>query len=965
MGRHTGEPGHGLTAAPSTAGTETTRQGGSPSAPAQGTSARPEVEQPITARDRTVESCGTASGDVDKGATRADGCDTVAEHDESLSRSGCRGEGAGTLIGPYTLLQKIGEGGMGVVYLAEQVKPVRRQVALKIIRPGFESSQFLGRFEAERQALSLMDHPHIARVLDVGATDSGRPYFVMELVHGVPMTQYCDANRLTPQDRLKLFISVCEAIQHAHQKGIIHRDIKPSNVLVAIHEGQPVTKIIDFGVAKAIDSGAGGLTERTMFTQVGQIVGTVEYMSPEQAELGGVDIDTRTDIYSLGVLLYELLTGSTPLVRSTLRDRPLTEILGRIREQEPVRPSRRLSGPDDTLTLVAAQRQTEPARLAKLVRGELDWIVMKAIEKDRTRRYASASGLARDVQRYLDGDAVEAGPPSATYKLSKLARKHRAALFVAAAVGAVLAAATATSVYQATRAIGAERRASNERDRAVAAERHARDNLVKAQAEEQKARQSESEARAVLQFFKEKVLIAARPKSFEGGLGKDATLHAAIDAAEPGIANAFKGQPAVEAAIRDTLGEGYVYLGEQDLAIRQLARVLALRQQVLGLNHPETLAVVSNLAAAYEDAGRYEAALPLRKDVLERTKSKLGPENVETLRAVITLAKAYRDSGQLKEALALLEPTQSLMQRLLGPDHPDTLSATSDLGLDYRDAGRGSEAVSLLEDVLRRRRATLGADHSDTLLSMRDLANVYRDSGRLEDAIPIYEDVLARSEKTRGRDNLNTINSMNNLASAYQNAGRLREALDLFEQTRKRYMATIGPEHLSTAIVVNNLANAYRDAGRLSDALPMLEDTLKTMKAKLGLDHPHTLMSMTNLARAYLEVKPDKAEPLLREFVAIREKKNPDDWRTFETRSMLGDSLIRQQKYAEAEPILLAGYEGMKSREGKIPAPYKKRVADAGARIVALYDACGKKDLADQWRRRLEAPAEKAGTKAK
>ena len=431
-------------------GTEITKRGGSAgSAPQDDAGARPVVERSTTAQNRAGESRETTVDSVDPEATR-DVAGAAAEGAQSPDQLGFRGECAGAQIGPYSLVQTIGDGGMGVVYLAEQVKPVRRQVALKIIRPDMETDRSRGRFEAERQALSLMDHRNIARVLDVGTTESGRPYFVMELLRGVPITQYCDAKQLAPRDRLKLFISVCEAIQHAHQKGIIHRDVKPSNVLVTLCEGQPVPKVIDFGVAKAIDQ---RLTEKTMVTQVGQIVGTLEYMSPEQAELGGVDVDTRTDIYSLGVLLYELLTGSTPLQRSTLRQCPLSEILGRIREQEPLWPSRRLSDANTMLTTVAAERQTEPSRLAKLVRGELDWIVMKAIEKDRTRRYASASGLARDVQRYLDGDPVEAGPPSAIYRLRKLARKHRAAMFVAAAFAAVLAAGTALSIWQAARAV--------------------------------------------------------------------------------------------------------------------------------------------------------------------------------------------------------------------------------------------------------------------------------------------------------------------------------------------------------------------------------------------------------------------------------------------------------------------------------------------------------------------------------
>jgi WD40 repeat protein/serine/threonine protein kinase len=375
------------------------------------------------------------------------------------------GEGPGSRVGPYKLLQQIGEGGMGVVYMAEQEQPVRRKVALKIIKPGMDSKQVVARFEAERQALAMMDHQNIAKVFDAGTTDSGRPFFVMELVHGVPITDYCDANKLTPRERLELFVPVCQAIQHAHQKGIIHRDVKPSNVLVTMYDDKPVPKVIDFGVAKAVEQ---RLTEKTLFTQFGALVGTFEYMSPEQAEMNAFGVDTRSDIYALGVLLYELLTGTTPLERSRLRSAALNELVRLIKEEEAPRPSVRLST-SSNLPKIAAARKTEPAQLSKLVRGEIDWIVMKCLEKDRSRRYDSASGLARDVERHLADEPVEACPPSAGYRLAKFVRKYKKILVSAAAFVALLVASVVVSTALAVWATSAEREANRHRAEAVAA----------------------------------------------------------------------------------------------------------------------------------------------------------------------------------------------------------------------------------------------------------------------------------------------------------------------------------------------------------------------------------------------------------------------------------------------------------------------------------------------------------------
>ena len=386
-------------------------------------------------------------------------------------------ESPGTVIGPYKLLQQIGEGGMGTVYMAEQTEPVKRKVALKLIKAGMDSRQVIARFEAERQALAMMDHVNIARVFDGGTTENGRPYFVMELVHGVPITKYCDDNHLTPRQRLELFVPVCQAIQHAHQKGIIHRDVKPSNVMVTLYDGKPVPKVIDFGVAKATEQ---KLTERTLFTQYGTMIGTLEYMSPEQAEMSALGVDTRSDIYSLGVLLYELLTGSTPLTHKRMKEVAYGEILRMIKEEEPPKPSTRLSDSGEALASISALRHTEPAKLTKLMRGELDWIVMKCLEKDRNRRYETANAFAADVQRYLADEPVLACPPSRGYRFRKFARRNMAALTTVAFVVAALVLGTVVSTWQAVRATKAEGLAQTRLGETEEAHKGAVANLQKA-----------------------------------------------------------------------------------------------------------------------------------------------------------------------------------------------------------------------------------------------------------------------------------------------------------------------------------------------------------------------------------------------------------------------------------------------------------------------------------------------------
>jgi tetratricopeptide (TPR) repeat protein len=689
----------------------------------------------------------------------------------------------------------------------------------------------------------MMDHPNIARVFDAGTTSSGRPYFVMELVRGVPITAYCDDNHIAPRARLELFLPVCQALEHAHQKGIIHRDVKPSNVLVTMYEGRAAAKVIDFGVAKATESSRFPLTERTIFTQHGTIVGTFEYMSPEQAGTSALGVDTRSDIYSLGVLLYELLTGTTPLERKRLGDAALTEKLRMIQSEEPPKPSSRLSTTQE-LPTIAANRQMEPVKLTKMLRGELDWIVMKCLEKDRTRRYQTANALARDVERYLHDEPVEAGPPSTTYRLQKLAQRHRKLLASAATFAALLLAGTIISTVEAVRATRAEDQALSARD-AEGQRRH------EAEVQRDRAVQADQEALAVLSFFRDKVLAAARPQGQDGGLGTEVTVRAAVQAAEAQLAQAFKDQPGAEAAIRFTLGESYLYLGDAGRAIEHLERARELRKEKLGPDDPGTLTVMNDLAMAYQEAGRPADAIALMKETLALQQAKIGVDHPHTLNSMNNLAAAYFAAGQVTEASRLWEETLKGMKQKLGPEDPETLRIRQNLAVAYHDSGRVADAIPLYQETLELQKAKLGLDHPDTLSTMNGLAMAYRFDGRPAAALPLCEETLKLRKAKLGADHPETLMSMANLASVYQAVGRRADALGLYEETLKVQKAKLGPDHPDTLAGTTNLAEVYRVAGRVVDALPLLESTLKLQKAKLGADHPHTLMTMNALALAY------------------------------------------------------------------------------------------------------------------
>jgi serine/threonine protein kinase len=647
-------------------------------------------------------------------------------------------EHAGTVIGPYKLLQEIGEGGMGTVYLAEQTQPVRRTVALKLIKPGMDSRQVLARFGVERQALALMDHPNIAKVFNAGTTDAGRPYFVMELVKGIPITRFCDERRLTLRERLDLAIPVCQAVQHAHQKGIIHRDLKPSNVLIALYDGRPVPKVIDFGVAKATGP---RLTDHTLYTEFGAVVGTLEYMSPEQAELNQLDIDTRSDIYSLGVLLYELLTGSTPLEHKQIKQAVFFEVLRLIREEESQRPSLRLSTTDE-LPSIAACRNVEPRKLGGLVRGELDWIVMKALEKDRSRRYETANGLARDLERYLAGDPVEAGPPSAAYRLRKFARKHRAALGTAAAFAVLLAVGSVVSTVLMLRALSAERLASQRLNDLGHANTATTKALAETRLAQVEARAEADNSKAVNAFLTEDLLTQAEPANTAAE--DHVSLLEILDRAAAKVGDRFAGQPEVEDALRRTMAGTYHGLASWEKAEQQWRAVLAAARRRLGPESPEALTALGQLAHTLRHRGRLDAeVLEMAKSASEGLARVLGPDHPDTFATRTNLALAYRDAGRTAEAIKMIEANLGLEESKLGPDHPSTLNSRNNLAMAYVDAGRLSEAIPLFETTLKLREAKLGPDHPLTLGSRNNLARAYQDAGRTAEALKMIEPTLS------------------------------------------------------------------------------------------------------------------------------------------------------------------------------------------------------------------------------
>ncbi|HEX5136535.1 MAG TPA: serine/threonine-protein kinase [Planctomycetota bacterium] len=784
------------------------------------------------------------------------------------------GESAGDLLGPYKLLQPIGSGGFGVVWMAEQERPVRRKVALKIIKLGMDTKQVVARFEAERQALAMMDHENIAKVFDAGATERGRPYFVMELVKGVPITEYCDQAHLTTGERLELFQRVCHAVQHAHHKGIIHRDIKPSNVLVTLHDGRPVPKVIDFGVAKATDH---RLTERTLFTEFRQIIGTPEYMSPEQAEFSGLDIDTRSDVYSLGVLLYELLTGTKPFDMRALLEKGFDEMLRHIREVDPPKPSTRVSTLGEAGTGIAQHRRTAPRLLGRVLRGDLDWICMRALEKDRTRRYGTASDFAADIGRYLLDRPIEARSPSTLYRTSKFVRRHRAG--VAAAAVALVALVGGLVVA----GLG-WREAAAQREVAASREREARTEATR--------------ARNVVAFL-EGMLGAGDPHSAKGA---DYTVRELLDDFGGGLRGQLEDEPEVAATLHQILANAYGHLDLLDKAEEHQKIALDLRRQHLGESHPDTRGSMLGQAWRLHDRGRYADAerilRGLRDQLADAPSRDPGPDLLD-----YGLADMLVHEARLDEARTAAEACVE-RRRARGAPPADVADA---LRLLARTSADPVRAEALLREALAIERSALGANHPDVATTLMDLGQLRAKSLAYEEAIELYRESSGIWKAQLGRDSPAVLGL---LSTALDRLGRHKEAEEASRQALEIVRGLKGDIHPDTASALLSLGTVRFNACAYADAEKCFREALATSRAIFPPGHPFTARALERICESLdRQGRQREMEPLAEEALEIRRHAEGGEAQCCEALGLLGVARADAGHVEEGERLAREGFE--------------------------------------------------------
>jgi len=716
--------------------------------------------------------------------------DTTLAHQETLPGRAPIAEAMRRAFDGFRLEYVLGEGGMGEVWLAEQLSPVRRQVALKVIKAGMDSKEVVARFESERQALAMMDHPAIARIFDGGATPEGRPYVVMEYVPGLPITEHCDTHRLSTAERIELLAEVCEGVQHAHQKAVVHRDLKPSNILISTASAEPQPKIIDFGIAKATGL---RLTDRTLFTAAGAVIGTPEYMSPEQADATGEDVDTRTDVYSLGVVLYQLLTGMLPFSSEDLRSGSLEELRRKLREVEPPSPSSRLSTFGEGVLEAARARGTDPVTWRRQLDSDLDAITLKALEKDRSRRYGTPSELAADLRRYLRREPVLARPPSRTYRVTRYVQRHRIGVGVATGIAVLLVAFAVAMGFQA-------RRTALERDRA----------------------NREAAAARTVSDFMTRMFNISDPSEARG---RTITAREILDRASSDVEQRLAKDPELQARMMVTMGSVYRKLGLLSRAQPLLERALEVRRAVLGPDRAETLEAAMELGVVLWHRGAYVDAEKLLRQVLEARRRVLGPEHPDTLETMSRLGIVLKDA-ELPGAEPLLRRVLALRMMANGPEDPNTLNAMHNLASALQETGKLAEAEALQRRALEISRQVLGPDAPGSLIALTNLANTLKNEGQLAEAESLQREALERKGRVLGPEHPNTLNAMASLGDILAAEGRIDEAEMLQRQALEVRRRVIGIDNPYTSLSRHSLARYAARRGRRDEALAWLREAM-------------------------------------------------------------------------------------------------------------------------------------------